>query len=102
MLGKAVLRLSQTQLSHQLPAWSISTSGLERDYTFQSFNQAWTFMKLVRELGTSHKDFPQCRNFVNKVSVRLEGEERGVTKQKVSLAKFIDKAEQQIKVEAEN
>lgn len=95
------MRLSVGEASHLLPAWTFSEAKLQREYKFQSFGQAWEFMRLVRQLGLSHKDFPLCKNHANTVNVALSVEQLGLRKQHISLASFIDMAEQQIKSEAE-
>lgn len=98
MLGRAALRLSETEMSSLqklLPSWSVSESQLQREYRFASFGQAWDFMRLVRAIGTSHKDFPQCKNHSSTVHVTLQTP----TGRHASLARFIDKAEVQIKAE---
>ena len=98
MLGRVAQRLSETEvcsLQKLLPSWSVSESQMQREYRFASFGQAWNFMRLVRAIGTSHNNFPECRNLSNIVHVTLQTP----AGRHASLAKFIDKAEVQIKAE---
>lgn len=100
MLGRTALRLSDLELSSLqklLPSWSISESQMHRDYRFASFGQAWDFMRLVRAIGTNHNHFPQCKNFSNTVRITLETE----SGRKASMARFIDKAEAEVKAESD-
>ena len=95
MLGKAALSASQlARLQASLPAWSVSATQLQREYRFHDDQQASDFVSLVTQLGCSHRAAALCDSRKNTVKVCVDAIGRHV-----SLAKFIDKAEAQVKVD---
>ncbi|PWJ21909.1 4a-hydroxytetrahydrobiopterin dehydratase [Jannaschia seohaensis] len=71
--------------------WTERDGGLERDFAFKDFIEAWGFMSRVALLAEKADHHPEWSNVYNKVSIRLTTHDAGgLTDKDRALAAAID------------
>lgn len=60
-----------TELSKQVPGWSLKEAALERDYKFKGFREAMEFVNEVAAIAASEDHHPDICVSYNKVSLKL-------------------------------
>ncbi|RVU07623.1 4a-hydroxytetrahydrobiopterin dehydratase [Novosphingobium umbonatum] len=76
-----------------LPEWQLDEdkTGIQREFTFADFSQAFAFMTRVAMLAEKHDHHPEWQNSWDWVFIRLTTDDLGgVTEQDVDLALAID------------
>lgn len=75
-----------------MSGWTERDGGLERDFAFADFSEAWAFMSRVALLAEAQDHHPDWRNVWNKVHVRLTTHDAGgLTGKDRALAAAIDR-----------
>jgi 4a-hydroxytetrahydrobiopterin dehydratase len=93
MSKQAVLldEAARQSLSSSCPAWTISSDGLEREWRFHSFVEAFGFMTQVALLAECAKHHPEWSNVYNHVTIRLTTHDLGgLSSRDAELAQAID------------
>jgi 4a-hydroxytetrahydrobiopterin dehydratase len=78
-----------------LPGWKKSADGkgIEKQFSFKNFKQAFAFMTRVAEIAEQMNHHPEWKNVYNKVDVRLTTHDAGgFTEKDVKLAEAMEKA----------
>lgn len=78
----------------QLPDWVFNPvkNGIERDFKFDDFVQAFGFMSSVAILAEKHGHHPEWFNVYNKVSILLTTHDaNGLSEKDIELAHAIEK-----------
>lgn len=73
-IEKGQPRLAQgqlTELSREVPEWSLRDSALKRDFKFKGFDEAMEFVNEVAEVAASEDHHPDMCISYNKVSLKL-------------------------------
>lgn len=71
--------------------WQEANGGIERDFKFASFVEAWGFMTRVALLAEKANHHPEWSNVYNKVSIRLTTHDAGgLTSKDTELAAAIN------------
>ena len=72
--------------------WTEQNNGLEREFKFESFKEAFAFMTAVAFEAEDLNHHPEWSNVYNRVSIRLSTHDAGniVTEKDSALAKRID------------
>ncbi len=90
----APARLTEEQLAEELGSlsgWSIRDEKLHKDYTFESFNQAFGFMARASMEIEKMNHHPEWSNVYNRLSVDLTTHDAGgITINDVRLAGILD------------
>jgi 4a-hydroxytetrahydrobiopterin dehydratase len=74
-----------------LPGWSFKANGIEKDYQFKDFVEAWGFMSRAAILAEQAGHHPEWSNVYNKVHVRLSTHDAGgLTDKDFKLAKHFE------------
>lgn len=60
-----------TELSKQVPNWSLNDAALERDFKFEGFDEAMEFVNKVATIAASEDHHPDMCVYYNKVSLKL-------------------------------
>jgi 4a-hydroxytetrahydrobiopterin dehydratase len=86
--------LSQSQIVEalkNLPLWSQDGGFIRRDFEFQNFREAFSFMTAVALLAETQDHHPNWENVYNRLTIRLSTHDaNGITIKDVELAKSID------------
>ena len=78
-------------LCSSCPAWTIASDGLEREWRFHSFVEAFGFMTQVALLAESANHHPEWSNVYNRVTIRLTTHDLGgLSSRDAELAQAID------------
>ena len=73
------------------PAWTIANDGLEREWRFHSFVEAFGFMTQVALLAERANHHPEWSNVYNRVTIRLTTHDLGgLSSRDAELAQAID------------
>ncbi|GAA4454891.1 MAG: 4a-hydroxytetrahydrobiopterin dehydratase [Chitinophagaceae bacterium] len=84
-------RYSAAEVSLLLPDWEYSNEGIEREFKFQNFSEAFAFMTRVAMLAECADHHPDWKNSYNKVHIRLTNHaEQALTEKDLLLAGKID------------
>jgi 4a-hydroxytetrahydrobiopterin dehydratase len=76
----------------KLPGWELKNKGIEKEFIFSNFAEAFTFMTLVASLAESLQHHPDWSNVYNKVYMKLTTHEAGgVTERDLAMATEIEK-----------
>lgn len=59
--------------------WKEENNGLEREFEFKNFVEAWAFMSQVALLSEKANHHPDWSNTYNKVKIRLSTHDQGNT-----------------------
>lgn len=72
--------------------WTTKNDTLEKEFTFQDFDAAWSFMSKVALIAQQMNHHPDWQNCWNKVTIRLSTHDAGnkVTEKDHQLAAAID------------
>lgn len=75
----------------ELPGWVFRNNGIEKEFLFQDFTEAWAFMSRVALLAERMDHHPDWSNVYRTVRIRLSTHEAGgVTDKDFALAKAIE------------
>lgn len=75
----------------ELPGWFFRNNGIEKEFLFQDFTEAWAFMSRVALLAERMDHHPDWSNVYRTVRIRLSTHEAGgVTDKDFALAKAIE------------
>lgn len=81
----------EEEILRQLSGWALINNGIEKDFTFEDFSEAFAFMTRVAMLCEVDNHHPEWSNVYNKVHIRLTThDDGGVTEFDVILASRID------------
>lgn len=61
----------------QLPGWSFKEDGIEKNFEFANFIEAFGFMSQVAILAEKQNHHPEWFNVYNKVNIRLSTHDAG-------------------------
>ncbi len=72
--------------------WKEVNNGLEKNYEFADFNEAFGFLSQVALLAEKHQHHPEIKNVYNRVHLRLSTHDADnrITEKDRSLAEAID------------
>ena len=80
-----------TELSSRNLNWTINNNGIEKEFKFANFIEAFGFMSQVALLAEKQNHHPEWFNVYNKVQIRLSTHDVGGISQKdFDLAESID------------
>ena len=92
-----MMRLSQIDIEEELknlPGWSIVNEKLHKEFQFESFNQAFSFMTRSAMEIEKMNHHPEWFNVYNKITIELTTHDAGgITKNDVNLAKILNSLE---------
>lgn len=84
-------RYSAAEVNLLLPDWEYHNEGIEREFKFQNFSEAFAFMTRVALLAEAADHHPDWKNSYNKVHIRLTNHgEKALTEKDLLLAGKID------------
>ena len=93
MSNQAVLLddAARQSLSSSCPTWTIASDGLEREWRFHSFVEAFGFMTQVALLAERANHHPEWSTVYNRVTIRLTTHDLGgLSSRDAELAQAID------------
>ncbi len=74
-----------------LPGWAFHNNGIEKEFQFNDFTEAWAFMSRVALLAERQSHHPDWSNVYRTVRIRLSTHEAGgVTDKDFALARAIE------------
>lgn len=83
--------LTETQSNLLLPSWKFNNAGIEKEFQFKNFIEAFAFMTQVAFYAEKANHHPEWSNVYNKVQIRLSTHDAGgLTQKDIDLAKKID------------
>jgi 4a-hydroxytetrahydrobiopterin dehydratase len=89
-----VAKLTDAEIAAALPdvpGWTRNGDGIERQYKFADFTQAFGFMARVALLAEKADHHPEWSNVYNKVAIRLTTHDAGgISARDFALARAID------------
>jgi 4a-hydroxytetrahydrobiopterin dehydratase len=89
-----IAKLTEAEIAAALPdvpGWTQSGDGIERQYKFADFTEAFGFMARVALLAEKADHHPEWSNVYNKVSIRLTTHDAsGLSARDFALARAID------------
>lgn len=84
-------RYSAAEVNLLLPDWEYNNEGIEREFKFQNFSEAFAFMTRVALLAEVADHHPDWKNSYNKVHIRLTNHSaKALTEKDLLLAGKID------------
>ncbi len=94
---KAITETGVTEyLSIHLKRWNFDGKTINRDFTFRTFVEAFSFMTAIALEAEKMDHHPDWSNVYNKVSIKLNTHSaKGITQNDFDLAKKIDGVYQQ-------
>ena len=82
---------ARQSLRSSCPGWNIASDGLEREWRFHSFVEAFGFMTQVALLAERANHHPEWSNVYNRVTIRLTTHDLGrLSSRDAELAQAID------------
>ena len=91
---KNMIRLSQGEIDEELEklhGWSIINEKLHKEFSFDSFNQAFGFMTRAAMEIEKMNHHPEWFNVYNRITIELTTHDAGgITKNDVNLAKILN------------
>ena len=88
------MRLSEEDINEKLQSlsgWSISNGKLRKDFTFETFNQAFGFMTRAAMEIEKMNHHPEWFNVYNRLTVELTTHDAGgITQNDINLAKILN------------
>ena len=88
------MRLSEEDINEKLqglPGWSISNGKLHKEFTFETFNQAFGFMTRAAMEIEKMNHHPEWLNVYNRLTVELTTHDAGgITQNDINLAKILN------------
>ena len=89
--SKQMKHYSEAQALQHLVSWQYKNIGIEKEFVFTNFSEAFAFMTRVAFLCEADNHHPEWCNVYNKVHIRLNTHsENAVTDKDIDLAKKID------------
>lgn len=89
-----IAKLTETEIAAALPnvpGWTRNGDGIERQYKFADFTEAFGFMARVALLAEKADHHPEWSNVYNKVDIRLTTHDAGgISARDFALARAID------------
>jgi 4a-hydroxytetrahydrobiopterin dehydratase len=89
-----IAKLTEAEIAAALPdvpGWTLKGDGIERQYKFADFTQAFGFMARVALLAEKADHHPEWSNVYNKVDIRLTTHDAGgISARDFALARAID------------
>jgi 4a-hydroxytetrahydrobiopterin dehydratase len=89
-----IAKLTEAEITAALPGvpgWERNGDGIERQYKFADFTQAFGFMARVALLAEKADHHPEWSNVYNKVDIRLTTHDAGgISARDFALARAID------------
>jgi 4a-hydroxytetrahydrobiopterin dehydratase len=89
-----IAKLTEAEITAALPGvpgWTRNGDGIERQYKFADFTQAFGFMARVALLAEKADHHPEWSNVYNKVDIRLTTHDAGgISARDFALARVID------------
>ena len=74
-----------------IPKWSYASTFIERNFIFQDFNEALTFLNRTAELAELHQHHPIFIHNYNKLKIQLNTHDvQGISQKDFDLAQAID------------
>ncbi len=74
------------------PSWSLSNKSIKKQFIFDNFVNAFSFMTKVALLSEKMDHHPNWQNVYNKVKIELTTHDKGgITNNDIKLAESIDK-----------
>lgn len=71
--------------------WTVEDGGINRQFKFKSFSEAWAFMSRVAMAAEVANHHPEWSNVYNKVDIRLTTHDAdGLTDKDIDLAETIN------------
>lgn len=84
---------TEAEVAPLVPGWNYKTVGIEKEFRFPAFTEAFAFMTRVAALCEAADHHPEWRNVYNKVQIRLSTHsEHAITDKDIDLARKIDAA----------
>ena len=91
---KNMIRLSQAEIDEELEklhGWSVINEKLHKEFSFDSFNQAFGFMTRAAMEIEKMNHHPEWFNVYNRITIELTTHDAGgITKNDVNLAKILN------------
>ena len=88
------MRLSEEDINEKLqglPGWSISNGKLHKEFSFETFNQAFGFMTRAAMEIEKMNHHPEWLNVYNRLTVELTTHDAGgITQNDINLAKILN------------
>ena len=88
------MRLSEEDISEKLqglPGWNISNGKLHKEFTFETFNQAFGFMTRAAMEIEKMNHHPEWLNVYNRLTVELTTHDAGgITQNDINLARILN------------
>ena len=88
------MRLSEEDINEKLqglPGWSISNGKLHKEFTFETFNQAFGFMTRAAMEIEKMNHHPEWLNIYNRLTVELTTHDAGgITQNDINLARILN------------
>jgi 4a-hydroxytetrahydrobiopterin dehydratase len=82
----------EEQLKETLPGWEFKNNSISKEFTFNNFIKAFSFMTAIALESEKMDHHPDWTNGYNKVSIKLSTHSAGgVTEKDFALAKKIEK-----------
>lgn len=89
-----IAKLTEAEIAAALPevpGWTRNGDGIERQYKFADFTQAFGFMARIALLAEKADHHPEWSNVYNKVDIRLTTHDAGgISARDFALARAID------------
>ena len=89
-----IAKLTEAEIAAALPnvpGWTRNGDGIERQYKFADFTQAFAFMARVALLAEKADHHPEWSNVYNRVDIRLTTHDAGgISARDFALARAID------------
>lgn len=83
---------AKTLLENKKLDWKINDNGLEKNFEFKTFTDAFGFMTKVAIQAEKMNHHPEWFNVYNKVNVRLTSHDaKGITEKDIFLAEIMEK-----------
>ena len=88
---KTYTEAEAAEVLSQLPGWEFKDNGIERNYEFKDFTEAFAFMTRLAILSERANHHAELFNVYNKVHVRFTTHDHGgVTEKDFQLAQELD------------
>ena len=88
------MRLSDEDINERLrdiPGWGISNGKLHKEFTFETFNQAFGFMARAAMEIEKMNHHPEWFNVYNRITIELTTHDAGgITQNDINLAKILN------------
>ena len=94
MIVSKTMRLSEEDINEKLQSlsgWTISNGKLRKDFTFETFNQAFGFMTRAAMEIEKMNHHPEWFNVYNRLTVELTTHDAGgITQNDINLARILN------------